>query len=672
MINDYRYAYHVLDKLVISDEALDSLKKELFDLETEFPEFVSPDSPTQRVGGRPLDKFVKYGHETPMLSLNDAFSNQDMIDWLDRAKKNIPAQDVPRVDFYCEPKLDGLAIELIYEDGMLAVGSTRGDGRIGENVTNNLKTIEAIPLRLRAAALVAGDLRQAGLDAMAGVVAENGLRRVIVRGEVIITKREFESINKRQAKNGLPQFANPRNLAAGSIRQLDPKVTASRRMDSNCYSLVSDYGQLTHEEEHKFLEIAGFKTNNKFNRFCKDLNDVFSFREYWYKNREKLPYEIDGIVVAINDNAIFKKLGVVGKTPKGAIAYKFPLKQATTIVEDILVQVGRTGALTPVAVLRPVEVGGVMISRATLHNEDEIRRLGLKIGDTVVVGRAGDVIPDIMKVLPELRSGSEKDFNMPSVCPICGGTVKKIEGEVVWRCANPECFAIQERNLGYFVSRAAFNIDGMGPKIVEHLIDEGLIRDAADIFNLKEGDLLPLERFAEKSAKNLVAAINLKKRITLPRFIYALGIRNVGEQTARALSDHFGSFKKISEASLDELQGVADIGPVVAESIHQWFSKPKNIKLTGKLFAAGVSIEPYQRPQGKLAGKVFVVTGTLDTMSRQEAKDRIRELGGAAVESVSKSTDYLVAGANPGSKLAKARESGVSILDEPEFLKLLS
>lgn len=671
LINHYRYEYHVLDRQGISDEALDSLKKELFDLENEYPDQILPDSPTQRVGGKALDKFVKYTHKTQMLSFNDAFSVQDMMNWLDRAKKLLTEDEIDRIDFFCEPKLDGLAIELVYEEGVLSVGATRGDGRIGENVTNNLKTIEAIPLRLREPLAVAKELRAADLVTMAAAIEARGLKEVIVRGEVIITKKEFIQINKTQLERGLPQFANPRNLAAGSIRQLDPKVTALRHLDSNCYSLATDFGQTNHHEEHVFLEAAGFKTNNKFSRYCKTLDEVFAFHEHWYKNREKLPYEIDGIVVTINDNAIYKKLGVVGKAPRGAIAYKFPLKQTTTIVEDVLVQVGRTGALTPVAVLKPVEVGGVMISRATLHNEDEIKRLGLKIGDTVVVGRAGDVIPDIMKVLPELRAGEEKNFHMPKFCPICGGPVTKKDSEAVWRCVNPDCFAIQERNLGHFVSRAAFNIDGLGPKIVEHLIDEGLIRDAADIFQLKEGDLVPLERFAEKSAKNLVEAIRSKKTVTLPRFIYALGIRNTGEQTARALADKFLNFKEISEASLEDLQAVPDIGPVVAESIHKWFAAVKNRELVEKLFDAGVEIEPYEKTGGRFEGMTFVVTGTLEAMSRQEAKDRIRELGGVAVESVSKNTDYVVVGANPGSKSDKAHKLGVKILDEKGFLKLL-
>jgi len=671
LINHYRYVYHVLDKQEISDEALDSLKKELFDLEAQHPEFILPDSPTQRVAGKPLSKFTKYKHSSPMLSFNDAFSVQDINDWLDRAKKLLSESEIARIDFFCEPKLDGLAIELVYQEGILAVGATRGDGLTGEDVTQNLKTIEAIPLRLRTVDEIIADLRKTGFNQMADAVKKNGLKEIVARGEVIISKREFEQINKRQAENGLPQFSNPRNLAAGSVRQLDSGITAKRHLDSNCYSLASDYGQITHEQEHKFLEIAGLKTNNKFSKHCATLADVFSIHEYWYKNRTKLPYEIDGIVVTINDNAIFKKLGVVGKAPRGAVAYKFPLKQATTIVEDILVQVGRTGALTPVAVLKPVEVSGVMISRATLHNEDEIKRLGLKIGDTVVVGRAGDVIPDILKVLPELRTGREKNFKMPKTCPICGGSVAKKEGEVVWRCANLECFAIQKRQFSHFVSRQAFDIVGLGPKIVERLIDEGLARDPADIFWLKEGDLAPLERFGEKSAQNLIEAIQAKKWITLPRFIYALGIRNVGEQTARALADRFGDFEKVKNASLEDLQAVLDIGPVVAQSVHEWFVKPKNSKLVEKLFDAGVKIESYVKTSaGQLSGKTFVITGILESMSRQQAKDIIRVLGGMTSESVSKNTDYVVVGANPGSKLAKAQKLGVKVLTEKEFQNL--
>lgn len=672
LISHYRYLYHVLDRQEISDEALDSLKKELFDLEQLYPEFITPDSPTQRVGGKPLAKFEKVIHRTPMLSFNDAFSVQDMNDWMERMKRFLKDSEAACFDFFCEPKLDGLAVEIVYKNGVFAVGATRGDGRTGENITQNLKTVEAIPLRLRSAGEIIEDLRKAGLPRMAAAVEERGLKEIIVRGEVVIAKRDFEQVNKEQVRKGLPVFANPRNLAAGSVRQLDPRVTASRRLDFNCYKLASDYGQETHEEEHKFLEIAGFKTNNKFSKYCGNLEEVFAFHEYWYENREKLPYEIDGIVVIVNDNELCRKLGVVGKAPRGAIAFKFPLKQATTVVEDIIVQVGRTGALTPVAVLKPVNVGGVLVSRATLHNEDEIRRLGLKIGDTVVVGRAGDVIPDILKVLPELRTGKEKEFHMPKTCPMCGGQVVKKEEEAVWRCANLDCFAIQERYFGHFVSRGAFDIAGLGPKIVERLIDEGLVRDPSDLFLLKEGDLVPLERFAEKSAKNLIEALQAKKRVTLPRFLYALGIRNVGEETARALAGHFGGVEAVKKASLEELQSVTDIGPVVAESIYAWFHNPKNTGFLDKLSGAGVTIEPYKKADGKFAGKIFVVTGTLESMSRDEAKERIRELGGSASESVSKNTDYVVAGESPGSKLAKAEKLGVKVIDEKEFRKIMT
>lgn len=672
LINRYRYAYHVLDRPEISDEVLDSLKKELFDLEMAYPEFIRPDSPTQRVGGKPLGKFSKYDHAAPMLSFNDAFSAQDMKDWFGRIVKLLKFSGAKPIEFFCEPKLDGLAIELVYRNGLFAVGATRGDGRIGEDVTQNLKTIEAIPLQLAGKDEIIARLAKANLPHIARAVRAKGVAQVIARGEVIITKRDFAAINKEQSARGLEPFANPRNLAAGSIRQLDPAVTASRRLDSNCYALVSDYGQRTHEEEHIFLEAAGFKTNNAYSKRCSDLDRVFDFHEYWYHNREKLPYEIDGIVVTVNDNAIFRQLGVIGKAPRAAIAYKFPLKQATTIVEDIQVQVGRTGALTPVAILKPIEVGGVMISRATLHNEDEINRLGLRIGDSVVVGRAGDVIPDILKVLPELRTGAEREFRMPKTCPMCGGQVVKKNGEAIARCANLDCFAVQERALAHFVSRQAFDIGGLGAKIIEKLLEVGLIRDAGDLFMLKEGDVAPIERFAEKSAANLVGAIQSKKKISLPRFIYALGIRNVGEQTARALADAFGSLEKIKSAGLEELEKIADVGPVVAQSINEWFANAKHLKLLDKLFGADVAIEPYHRKESaKLAGKTFVITGTLGSMSRQAAKDRVRDLGGTISESVSKSTDYLVAGKNPGSKLAKAEFMGVTVKNELEFLRLI-
>jgi len=647
LINRYRYSRHVLDKELVPIDVEDSLKKELFDLEQKFPQFITSDSPTQRVGGRPLEKFVKVRHPQPMLSFNDAFSQKDMEDWLERISRLLTTEEVKEIDFYCEPKLDGLAIELIYENGIFKTGSTRGDGIIGEDVTQNLKTIEAIPLRLTKPV------------------------EVVARGEVIITKKEFEKINKEQIKKGLPLFANPRNLAAGSVRQLDPKVTSQRHLDSTCYELISDFGQKTHEEEHKILHSLGFKTNNKYSKYCKDLKEIFEFHSFWYKNREKLPYEIDGLVVTVNSNKIFKKLGVVGKAPRGAIAYKFPLKQATTIVEDIRIQVGRTGAITPVAYLKPVEVGGVTISRATLHNEDEIKRLGVKIGDTVVVGRAGDVIPDVVRVLPELRTGREREFRFPKKCPACQKELIKPEGKAVWRCPNPKCFARQREYFYHFVR--AFDIIGLGPKIIDKLIDAGLVSDPADLFKLEVGDILSLERLAEKSAQNLISAIQSKKKILLSRFIYALGIKNVGEETAQDLTQYFGSMEKFQGSTLEELQKIRDIGPVVAESIHQWFQEKRNLKFLEKLKKSGVTIIYFEgrvRP-GRLQGKTFVLTGSLETMTREEAKEKIRLLGGEISESISKKTDFLVAGKEPGTKYEKAKKLGIKRLKEQEFLKLI-
>jgi len=676
IINHHRYLYHVLDRQEISDSALDSLKKELFDLEQKFPEFVTPDSPTQRVGGEPLEKFEKVRHSQPMLSFNDAFSQEDMKDWLERNLKLLSNEERLKIDYYCEPKLDGLAIELVYEKGLLKTGSTRGDGIIGEDVTQNLKTIEAIPLKLRNIDEVTSELEKKGLNNISenlkkGKIVDN--ISVVVRGEAIITKKEFEKTNKERFKKGLAPYSNPRNLAAGSIRQLDPKITSLRNLDSNIYDLVSDLGQETHEQEHKILEVLGFKTNNKYNKYCRDLTEVFEYHKFWQKNRNSLPYEIDGIVVTINNNEIFKKLGVVGKAPRGAIAFKFPLKQAETIVKDIQLQVGRTGAVTPVAVLKPVSVGGVKISRATLHNEDEIKRLGLKIGDTVIVGRAGDVIPDIIKVLPELRTGKEREFKMPHHCPACGARLIKPKGEVVWRCPNPNCFARKKEYIYHFISKGAFDISGLGPQIVDRMIEEGLIEDSADLFYLKEGDILPLERFAEKSSRNLIKSIQSRKTIDLARFIYALGIRNVGEETARDLAEHFLSLEGLKKASLSDLENIKDIGPVVARSIYHFFHNKKNLEFINKLKKAGVVVkdQKLKTKSQKLKGKTFVLTGVLDSLTREEAKEKIREMRGEVSESVSKNTDFLVVGREPGSKLEKAKKLGVKTINEKEFLKLI-
>lgn len=664
LIAKYRASRLTFNKELISPEAEDALKKELADLELQFPDLVTPDSPTQRIGGEPLKEFAKVKHAERMTSLQDAFSEEDMAAWLKRLEDFLEIS-LPEPQFYCELKIDGLAIELEYENGVFVRGSTRGDGLIGEDVTHNLKTIEAIPLRLT------GDRRIP--------------RRLVVRGEIFLTKKEFARINKELEKKGAKIYANPRNVAAGSVRQLDPKITASRRLDSFQYDIMTDIGQKTHEEEHKLLEAFGFKIN-PHNKPAKNLKEVFAFRDYWAEHREKLDYEIDGVVIIANNNHLFERAGIIGKAPRAAIAYKFSPREATTIVEDIKVQVGRTGALTPVAVMRPVNVGGVTITHASLHNADEIERLGLKIGDTVIVSRAGDVIPQITKVLPELRTGKEKNFKMPERCPVDGSKV--IRDGVIYRCSSKMCAAQHREQLYHFVSRAAFNVDGLGPKIIDKFLDEGLISDAADIFTLQKGDIAALERFGEKSAENIVNEIAEKKKITLPRFLYSLGILHVGEETAAALAKNFefpGRGREIAikdlskvfrDLTIDDLQKVPDIGPKVAESIYGWFHEPRNVKLLERLATAGVEVErpllaARGTPLGPLAGKSFVLTGSLESMSREEAKEKVRELGGDASESVSKKTDYLVAGSEPGSKYDKAKKLGVTIIDEKEFIRML-
>ena len=668
LINKYRYFYHVLDQEKISSEALDSLKKELFDLEMEFPEFVAPDSPTQRIGGEPLKFFKKTKHPEPMLSFNDAFNEKDINDWLGRIKKLINPKDWDKIDFFCEIKFDGLAIELIYENSLLKIGSTRGNGLIGEDVTKNLKTIESIPLKIGETDEVLKDLNKEG---MADFSYFKNLEKtaIVVRGEALVRKKDFERINKEREKEGLVPYSNPRNLAAGSIRKLDPQITASRKLDFYGYDIIGDFGQKTHAQEHKILKILGFKTHSD-NKYCRSLKEVFDFREFWSKKRNDLPFEIDGIVVTVNNNEIFEKLGVIGKAPRGAIAYKFPLKQATTKVKDIIVQLGRTGAVTPVAILEPVQIGGVTISRASLHNEDEIKKLGLKIGDTVIVGRAGDVIPQITETLKELRTGKETDFKMPKFCPSCSGKLVKKENEAIWRCPNKNCFEIKKRGFYHFVSRKAFDIRGMGPKILAKLLEENLINDPADLFQLKEGDLIPLERFGEKSAENIISSINNRREIGLDRLIYSLGIRNVGEETAIVLKDIFGSLDNLKKVSKQRLEEIHDIGPIVAESIYNWFRDEKNLKFLDKLLKE-IKVKKTESRTDVLKGKTFVLTGTLKTMSREIAKNKIRQLGGKFSSVISQNIDFVVAGENPGSKFNKAKKMNLKIITEKEFLDIL-
>ncbi|NQU99151.1 MAG: NAD-dependent DNA ligase LigA, partial [Parcubacteria group bacterium] len=551
-IRRYRYLYHVLDKPEITDGASDSLKNELQELENKYPELITSDSPTQRVGGRPLDKFRKIKHTSPILSLRDAFKLEDLQDWEERNEKILGGGNF---NYYAELKLDGLAIVLRYKDGILDKGITRGNGRVGEDVTHNLKTIESIPLKL---------------EKVKGVL-EKALKGVFeVRGEVIMTKRSFEKINKEQERRGDSKFANPRNTAAGSIRQLDPKIAATRDLDCSVFEILTDIGQENHRQVHEILKKLGFKTS-PYTKYCKDINESYNFLKKWEKKRKKLEYETDGAVVVVNKISDQKKLGSVGKAERWMIAYKFPAEQATTIVEDIKIQVGRTGTLTPVAYLKEVLVAGSRVKRATLHNIDEIKRLDVRIGDTVIIQKAGDIIPDIIKVIKNLRTGKEKEFSMPSECPVCGSRIVKKQEEVNYYCLSKNCGAIKREQIYHFVSKKAFDIEGLGPQIVDHLLEVGLIQDAADIFSLKKEDLVPLERFEEKSADNLIKAIKKAKKISLDRFIIALGIRHVGEETAHDLAKNFGTLENLKKVSLENINQIYDIGEVVASSVHEYF-----------------------------------------------------------------------------------------------------
>ncbi len=654
LIDRYRYEYHVLDTSEISDDALDSLKRELFAIEQEHPELVTPDSPTQRVAGAVLEGFGKVEHPGRMISLNDVFSEAEFRAWLERLENFLG--HAYEGSFYCDLKMDGLAIELRYRDGLLVQASTRGDGMVGEDVTQNIKTVDAIPLRLR---------------------GEGSFpKEVLVRGEVFLKKSEFDRINRESERDGEKIYANPRNLAAGAVRQLDPAITASRKLSFYGYSLLGTDGQYggevaTHHEEYGLLKAWGIPTN-PHGVVARDVAGVLEFYRQWEQKRDGLDYEFDGTVISLDDNAVYRSAGVVGKSPRGAVAFKFAPRQAQTIVEDIIVQVGRTGVLTPVAVLAPVNIGGTTVTRATLHNMDEIERLGVMIGDTVVVGRAGDVIPDILRTLPELRTGSERVFVMPKRCPACESYIVQSEGQVAFRCVNPECPSKRREAIYHFVSRHALNIDGVGPKIIDALMDAGLISDAADLYTLEATAFENLDRFGELSSRNIVAAIAARRSIPLHRFIYGLGIEHVGEETARALATHFGTLQRLHDGTPKQLEAVPDIGPVVSRSIVHWFSLAFNKKLLEKFMSAGLDITPEQGvTAGVLSGKTFVVTGTLDGMSRDEAKELIRSRGGTVSESVSKKTSYLVAGESPGSKFEKALKLGVPVLDEAGLRQLL-
>ena len=644
-IEHHRYLYHVLDQQEISDSALDSLKHELFELEEKFPEYVTPDSPTQRVGGKPLDKFRKVTHSRPIISLEDVFNLEEAEKW--EAKNRKIASGI--YDYYCELKMDGLTVVLSYINGLLARGATRGDGQVGEEVTQNLKTIESIPLKLKGKEIP---------------------KLVEVRAEVVMAKKVFDRINKEQEKKGLPLFANPRNVAAGSIRQLDSRAAADRKLECLAFEIITDLGQKTHQEAHRLLKEFGFKTSGE-SKHCRNLDEVAMYLKKWETARKSLAYQTDGVVIVVNDIDLERKLGHIGKAERWMAAYKFPAEQAATMVEEIKVQVGRVGTLTPVAALKPVRVAGSTVSRATLHNQDEIDRLDVRIGDTVIIQKAGDIIPDIVRVLTNLRTGKEKKFKMPLTCPICGSPVIRPAGEVSHYCSNKKCFAREKERIIHFVSKKAFDIDGLGPKIIEQLINEGLVSSPADLFKLTEGDLKPLERFAEKSARNLIDSIRSAKKISLAKFIYALGIRHAGEETGVALANSFGSLGRISSAKLEELDSLRDVGEIMAESIFGWFQSAENQKLLARLKEAGVEISDVQAASGKLSGKTFVLTGSLESLTRDQAKEKIRKAGGVVSESIGKKTDYLVAGAEPGSKLAKAEKLGVAVIAEKEFLDLV-
>ncbi len=648
LINYHNYRYYVLDDPEVSDAEYDSLMKELEALEREYPDLITPDSPTQRVGGAVLSGFQVVTHAIPLLSLANAYS-QEELDSFDRRVRELLSSP-PR--YTAELKIDGLAISLLYRDGVFIRGATRGDGQTGEDITNNLRTIRSIPLKLREP--LAGDLE--------------------VRGECYMDKRAFEQLNKAQEEKGEKLFANPRNAAAGSLRQLDPKVTSERQLNVFLYGLgYSDaLPPDSHYETLQWLSSLGFRTNPETQVFD-SIDGVKEFIQYWHEKRESLPYDIDGIVVKVDSRVQQELLGTTAKSPRWAVAYKFPAMQKTTKVEDIIVQVGRTGAVTPLAILEPVFIAGSTVSRASLHNEDYVKEKDIRIGDTVVIQKAGDIIPEVVRSVPELRDGSERVFQMPQSCPACGTRLVREAGEAVWRCDNSQCPAKLVEGLVYFASRDALDIEGMGPAVVQQLVDAGLVKNPADIFKLTKEQLLGLDRFGERSAAKLVASIEEAKGRGLARLLTALGILHVGTQTAASLAAYFGSMEKLVTATEDQLAQVPDIGPVVASSISAFFQNPKNIQLIEELKKLGVKMDEPKQSRGEaFSGKTFVVTGTLSQFSRKEAKDAIESLGGKTTESVSKNIDYLVVGEKPGSKLDKARELGISILDEQQFIDMLT
>lgn len=654
-IERHRYLTHVLDRQEISDSALDSLKHELFALEQRYPQLITPDSPTQRVAGQPLPELRKVTHATRMLSLEDVFSVDELEAW-ERRWRKLRTRTTP--EYFVDMKLDGLAISLRYRRGSFVLGATRGDGLVGEDVTQNLRTIESIPTKLRLDDLSPAERR----------IVETG--EIEVRGEVVMFKRDFDALNRRQRQAGQPEFANPRNVSAGSIRQLDPKLAAQRPLRFFAWELVTDLGPATLHESSDLLRRLGLPVNPR-SAVCQSIEAVAKMHRSVEQERARLPFWIDGLVVKLNDRTVYRQLGVVGKTPRAAVAFKFPAEQVTTVVEDIQIQVGRTGALTPVAHLKPVQVAGTTVSRATLHNADEVTRLDVRVGDTVVIQKAGDIIPDVVQVIARLRPPKSVAFQMPSRCPMCGRSVRRGDGEAIHYCSNSRCPARRREGLYHFASKRAFDIDGLGPSTIDVLVDEGLVTTPSDFFRLKPAQLIGLPLFAEKKAENVVAGINGSRRQPLDRFLVSLGIRHVGEQTAIDLARHFRTLEAILAADEASISGAPNVGSVVARSIVEFFSNQNHRREVRKLERLVTITAAAQRAGGPLAGRSFVVTGSLEAMSRDDAHERIRAAGGSVSSSVSKKTSYLVAGREPGSKLAKAKSLGVPVLDERRFLAML-
>ncbi len=642
--------YHVYDNPSVSDEVYDSLRRELRDLEKKYPKLVNKySSPTERLGGKPLDSFQKVKHRTKMVSLNDVFSYDEVKDWQNRISKLTKG----KLSYFCELKLDGLSTSLIYENGNLIRGATRGDGLVGEDVSQNVKMIYDIPLKLK------GDIPSF----------------LEIRGEVVMSKKTLGILNKKQEKLGKNIFANTRNAAAGSLRQLDPNIVKERNLNFFAWDLILDEEDekklniKNHSEEHEYLKKLGFKTP-PLEKKAKNLDEVFPFLEEVEKTRQNLPIDTDGLVVSVDDLEIRDNLGIVGKSPRHSVAYKYQAEKAITVLRDIKVNVGRTGVLTPVAHFDGTLIAGSMVSKATLHNLDQIRRLDIKIGDTLVVQKAGDVIPEVVEVIKDIRSGKEKEFKMPEFCPVCGSKVGQknsngLDKSVAYYCLNKKCDAQNSRSLNHFVN--VFEIYEIGPKIIDRLKDEGLVSDATDLFILDKSDLAGLERFGFKSAENIINSINNHRKVSLWRFIYALGIPQVGEQTAHDLADYFKTLDKIKNASVEEISSISNIGPVVSENIFNYFRDKHNIDFIDKLFKNGVSIEKEKKTEKSLAGKTFVLTGTLPTLSREEAKKIITEKGGKVSSSVSVKTDYLLAGSEPGKKYKEAEKLKIKIITEPEF-----